>query len=137
MIEHRRFGVRDAIDEPVKTQHGLAFSDEVRRANRSPRGLVAQPLHLLAEPLVPDRSVDGDREDLNLDGLADEIVRAHADGLHGSLQRPERRQHDDWHVGPALDDTRAQFDPAGPPQVEVRHDRVKAFELERAQRLSR
>ncbi len=73
------------------------------------------------------RSIDGDRQGVHLDRLADEVVRARADGGDGRLQAPKRREHDDGHVGPVLDDGPAQVDAAHPLHVEVGDDDVEVF----------
>jgi hypothetical protein len=76
------------------------------------------------------RARERDREDVDLDRLRDEVVRAGANRADRGLERAECRHDDDRHVRMLGHDVRAEVEPARLTHAQVRHDDVEVARLE-------
>ena len=94
----------------------------VERLGASTRG--AKPLHLVAQARCAERALDGEHERVDVERLGDEVVGAGADRGDRGLERAERGDHDDRHVGAVLGDALAELDPVHAAHAQIRDDDI-------------
>jgi len=86
---------------------------------------------------VRRRALDGDRQRVDLDRLADEVVGARADRGDRRIEASERRDDDDRDRRSVLSDALAQVDAAHLVHVQVGDDDVEIALFQQAQRIGR
>ncbi len=96
-------GIRpgDALEEVIDLLHGRAGADDLLEA-RQLGNRASQPRDLDPERAMLGSPLECSREDLDLEGLCQEVVDTGADCRDGELERPERRDHDHGHIGAIL-----------------------------------
>src|SRR6266542_4048790 len=118
--EDRRFRVCNAFNHVVYQAHRRALANEGfgrAGANR----LLSQPSHLLSQLAMSCGAIERNRKHIQLDRLADEVVRARADGADGGFETPESSKYDDRNVLPIRQDPLATLDLVRSAHVQVGH----------------
>ncbi len=131
--EHRRVAVGDARDQIEEPLHRRALAEERTEAARL-GDRAAERRDLLAELSLLHRARDDEREQLGLDGLGDEVVRAGADGPDGGVEARVGRDDDDEDVGADREDPLAKLGAVEGRHPEIGEDQVEVVggdELER------
>jgi hypothetical protein len=122
--EHRRLRRRDAPDDIVDALHRGAVAEQATRtlAARHDR---TKAVHLAREAMVLHGPADGEREELGIDGLHDEVERTRAQRADRGIDARVARHHDDGEIGARLGDALTELEPVERAHLEVRHDDVE------------
>ena len=133
--QHRGFGIGDAVDQiPYFLERGACPNEFAVRASRA--ALQAKPGHFLMQGPVLRSPLNRDTENIELHGLANEVVGTSADRSHRRIVISERREHDYRHVSEAFRDARAELQPTPTLHVEVGHDDIEILLVQRGDCLS-
>ena len=109
--QNRCVGRCHFLDQAANAQHLGIAGDQVGERTWMTHRLQAPILLLQVEE--PKRAVDREREQLGLEWLGEEIVRAHSHGTHGVRAIVLPGQHDDLGVGCGGEDLLQQREPLG------------------------
>ncbi len=118
---HGDIGVGDLGDLAEQLGHRGARADDLgQRAAAGEGQAIAQPDVLLSQPVVLERVTNLNPQRAQVHRLGDVIVGAQPHRLHGGLDRPMRRDHDQHRRRPLVLDVADQVQPRelpGHPQV--------------------
>jgi hypothetical protein len=134
--EDGRVGLGHPLEQRINRLHGGAGSQELVELLRSRHGL-AQPLDLVAQVTMLDRSLEGQGQGIDVEGLGDEVVGPGADGRDRGFQAAECGYDHDRQVGAVGHHALAKADAGHPPHVQVGDDDVEVGALHGGQRLFR
>jgi hypothetical protein len=91
--EHGRLRLTDTLQKVIHFFHGWARAEQLVEAPGLVHGAL-QALDFTCQHPVLDCAFDGDRNDVDVEGLGDEVVSSRADRLHRGFHTAKSGDHD-------------------------------------------